>query len=132
MVSYSQPPPPAVETQAPPTPTTICALCEDLILEIFLQLPSLPSLVRAAIACRAFLAAVRSCPAFRSRFCALHPHPLLFDTYGVSKMPSFTPTRRLSDPDLVAAVRGVDVFLTRIPYRLAATTNKSSELQGGK
>ncbi|KAL6615524.1 hypothetical protein ACP70R_037794 [Stipagrostis hirtigluma subsp. patula] len=111
--------------QAPPPP--IHSLGEDLLLEIFLRLPSLPALVRAACVCRAWRRAVASSPTFRRRFRALHPPPLLgifFDAATPVRrpaFPSFVPTLP-SDRDQAAAVRGGDFFLTSLHDHPGETT----------
>ncbi|RCV26090.1 hypothetical protein SEVIR_5G224400v4 [Setaria viridis] len=114
-------------SQPPParTPSTIHSLGEDLLLDIFLRLPSLAALIRAALTCRAWRRAVASSPAFRRHFRDIHRAPLLglfFETPSVGQapavpaFPSFVPARR-SDRDLAAAVRGGDFFLTSLQER---------------
>uniref|UniRef100_M8AVC6 F-box protein AT5G49610-like beta-propeller domain-containing protein n=1 Tax=Aegilops tauschii TaxID=37682 RepID=M8AVC6_AEGTA len=111
------PPPPKKKKSPPPAPTTICALGDDLLREVFLCLPSLPSLVRASLTCTPFLRAVRSSPAFRRRFRDLHPPQLLgiFLNIHDPALPAFAPTRRRSDVDHAAAICGADVFFTLLP-----------------
>ncbi|KAF8659550.1 hypothetical protein HU200_058302 [Digitaria exilis] len=113
----SKPPPPAARTQSLAPTSTISVLGHDLLCETFLRLPSLPSLVRAALTCRNFLAAIRGSPVFRRRFREIHRPSLLgffFDPDGPD-IPWFAPVRRQSDRDLTAAIRRADFFLTGIP-----------------
>ncbi|RCV26085.1 hypothetical protein SEVIR_5G224000v4 [Setaria viridis] len=123
--SPAQLPPAKRRKKSSPTTTsstTIHSLTDDLLLRIFLRLPSLATLVRAALACRPWCRAVASSPAFRRRFRELHPAPLLGLFFGpptavqdplLPAFPSFVPARR-RDRDLGAALRGGDFFLTSI------------------
>ena len=127
-------PPPKCRKEPSSTTTTVSPCDEgggaspihklgnDLLLEIFLRLPSLATLVCAAFTCRAWRYAVASCPAFHRRFRAIHPAPLLglfLDAPGpvqasnAPAFPTFVPSGS-RDMDLCAAVRGGDFFLTCI------------------
>lgn len=106
--------------------TLIDSFGEDILREIFLRLPSLATLVRAACTCRAWRSTVASSPEFRRRFRALHPTPILglfleaprpAQFTRTPSFPSFVPARRL-DRELATAVRGGDFFLTSIQERL--------------
>jgi hypothetical protein len=95
------------------SPTTINSLGDDLLLEIFLRLPSLATLVRAALTCRPWRRAVASSPAFRRRFRELHPAPLLGLVVEPQHdaLPAFSPAQR-RDRDVLAAIRGGDFAFT--------------------
>ncbi|KAL6614966.1 hypothetical protein ACP70R_037236 [Stipagrostis hirtigluma subsp. patula] len=118
--SVTQSPP--AKRRKEPSPTTVASLDVDTLLEILLRLPSLATLIRAALTCRAWRRAVASSPGFRRRFREPHPAPLLglfFEPPGVAQdpalpaFPSFVPARR-RDLDLAAALRGGDFFLTSL------------------
>ena len=57
------------------SPTTINSLGEDILLEIFLHLPFLTTLVPAALTCRPWHRGVAPSNAFGRRFRELHPVP---------------------------------------------------------
>lgn len=109
------PPPPAK------CPTTVLDLDDDLLREVFLRLPGLPSLVRTALSCRTFLRAVRSSPAFRRSFRSLHPSPFvgLFIQRLLGgfepEVSSFDAHHSRPDLDFEAAVRGGDFSLSGLP-----------------
>jgi hypothetical protein len=88
MASHQLPSPPP-----PLAPTTISALTDDLLREIFLRLPDIPSLLRAASTCRPFLRAIRSSAAFRRRFRELHAPPILA-LFSEPYMRAFVPAAR--------------------------------------
>ncbi|XBI83295.1 hypothetical protein VPH35_091816 [Triticum aestivum] len=109
-----------------PAATTIAAISDDLLREILLRLPSLPSLVRAPRprrpACRAFLRAARTSTDFRRRFMELHPPQILGifeDSFWQRGTPAFVPFGSRSDPDVTAAVSGADFHLTGLPENSA-------------
>ncbi|KAF8712777.1 hypothetical protein HU200_028548 [Digitaria exilis] len=98
----------------------ISSLCDDLLLQIFLRLPSVATLIRAACTCPAWRRAMSSSPDFRRRFRSLHPSPLLglftSDTSDASSIvaafvPALPHGSRPDDDDLAAAVRGGDFSL---------------------
>ncbi|KAK1670386.1 hypothetical protein QYE76_058545 [Lolium multiflorum] len=103
-------------TSSTSTATTIFSLTDDDLREIFLRLPDLRALIRAALTCRPWLQAIRSSRPFRRLFRALHPAPLLglFLEIGNASAPSFLPLRR-SDPVVAAGLRRGDFFLTSLP-----------------
>ncbi|EAY74866.1 hypothetical protein OsI_02755 [Oryza sativa Indica Group] len=106
--------PPPAKSRKTSHRTAIDSLGEDLLLDIFLRLPTLASLVRAALTCRAWRPAVASSPSFRRRFRDLHPPPLLgvfCDPRGHG-LPVFLPSHG-RDRDVLAAIRGGDFLLTR-------------------
>lgn len=83
------------------------------MLEIFLRLPSLATLVRAALTCRAWRRAVASYPSFRRRFRALHRAPLLglFVDPERDDFPVFLPVHH-RNRDVLAAIGRGDFALT--------------------
>jgi hypothetical protein len=108
-------PKPATRQKLSSYPTTIEALGDDLLLEIFLRLPSLATLTRAALTCRAWRLAVASSPTFRRRLRELHRAPLLgvFSKLSRVNLPVFAAARS-RDCDVAAAIRRVDFALTSL------------------
>ncbi|CAO2183412.1 unnamed protein product [Urochloa humidicola] len=108
-------PPPVKSPMPSSSTTTINSLGEDLMLEIFLRLPSLATLVRAALTCRPWRRAVASSPAFRRRFRELHPAPLLGLVVEPQPdaLPAFSPAQ-CRDRDVLAAIRGGDFAFTHL------------------
>uniref|UniRef100_A0ACD5Y9V3 Uncharacterized protein n=1 Tax=Avena sativa TaxID=4498 RepID=A0ACD5Y9V3_AVESA len=113
----SQPSPPPARPP-PYARTTISALSDDQLRDIFVLLPDLPNFARAAFTCRSFLRAVRSSPAFRRRFRSLHAPPLLafFLEPNLDLVPVLPSPWHRSAPGLVHAFRDADFFGTRHMY----------------
>ncbi|RLN24059.1 hypothetical protein C2845_PM07G15060 [Panicum miliaceum] len=120
-------PPPAKRQNKSSTTTAgeSRVVTDDVLFLIFMRLPSLATLVRAAHTCRSWRRAVASSRDFRRRFREAHPAPLLglfFDPPGAVQdpalpvFPSFVPSRG-ADRDQAAAVRGGDFFLTSLQER---------------
>ncbi|KAF7022166.1 hypothetical protein CFC21_034990 [Triticum aestivum] len=108
---------------------TIDDLPQNMLLDIFLRLPSLADLVRAACTCLPWRNLVTNFPPFRRQFIDLHPAPLLglfFDTpfQAVPGIPAFAPAHR-NDPELVAAILNGDFFLTTLQARDGPEANWS-------
>ncbi|GJM93980.1 hypothetical protein PR202_ga10587 [Eleusine coracana subsp. coracana] len=106
--------------------TTIDSLSEDIILDIFLRLPSFTALVRVTFARWAWRRAVTSLPSFHRCFRALHPAPLLglffslFNDHRLAlKVPIFPrfALSRYPNRDLAGVIRTGDFFLTSIKDR---------------
>ncbi|TVU01027.1 hypothetical protein EJB05_53546, partial [Eragrostis curvula] len=112
-VCSTQPPP--AKSQKKSSPAPIDSLSEDLLLEIFLRLPSLATLIGAALTCRAWRRAVASSPSFRRRFRELHEAPLLgvFADPSPHTLPVFAPAHH-RDADMLAAIRLGDFALTSV------------------
>ncbi|KQK08622.1 hypothetical protein BRADI_2g42910v3 [Brachypodium distachyon] len=117
--------PPPAKSPTTYNPTYINCISRDILREIFLRLPSLGTLVRAACTCRAWRDAVVSSPKFRCQFRNLHPAPLLGLFIEVPNPPRsrilpatpiFFPAV-FRDRDLVTVVRGGDFQLTSIQER---------------
>ncbi|KAF8775733.1 hypothetical protein HU200_004279 [Digitaria exilis] len=95
-------------------------LCDDLLLEIFLRLPSLATLVRAACTCATWwpprrASAAAYVPSTR-RPCSAYSPPTDRDSI-ITGSPAFVPARRHGslDDDLAAAIRrGGDFLLTSL------------------
>ncbi|KAL6615535.1 hypothetical protein ACP70R_037805 [Stipagrostis hirtigluma subsp. patula] len=105
--------PSSVKSLDQSNPASIDALSVEILLEIFIRLPSLATLIRAALTCRAWRRAVASSPSFRRRFRGLHPAPFLgiFEDHRIDALPPFG-SAHCRDRDMLAAIRGGDFFLT--------------------
>ncbi|KAK3133187.1 hypothetical protein QOZ80_6AG0533510 [Eleusine coracana subsp. coracana] len=94
--------------------TTIDSLSDDILADIFVRLPSLATLGRAAVVCPRWHR-LASSGDFLRRYRALHPSPPLlgcFISFADSLLPVFHRADDYSDRDLAAAARGSDFLFT--------------------
>ncbi|KAK3129916.1 hypothetical protein QOZ80_6BG0486540 [Eleusine coracana subsp. coracana] len=94
--------------------TTIDSLSDDILADIFVRLPSLATLGRAAVVCPRWRR-LASSGDFLRRYRALHPSPPLlgcFISFADSLLPVFHRADDYSDRDLAAAARGSDFLFT--------------------